>query len=94
MKKGDWIETNTGEIFFIKEINALFVRTGYFYHDPETRKLECGGGVTTTLDVKPAELEGYSEQEIDFLINLALDTNDKEWFKELARKRELLSVNQ
>ncbi|WP_155816465.1 IDEAL domain-containing protein [Bacillus methanolicus] len=32
----------------------------------------------------------YSPEQLEFLINLALDMNDKEWFLELTEKRDLI----
>lgn len=90
MKAGDWVINEEGYLFFIEECNTVIARIGCFVKKTEDSEIEIEKNVAYPEDLRIAELEGYSEEEITFLINLALDTNDKQWFDELTSRLQQL----
>ncbi|MFT8319306.1 MAG: IDEAL domain-containing protein [Bacillus sp. (in: firmicutes)] len=90
MKKGDSVTDFNGHSYFIHDINGPLVKIAHYFKYKVKGIYEFKIDLAYRMDLIQADLEGYSEEEINFLINLALDTNDKEWFQELMRKRESL----
>lgn len=94
MKQGDWVTNEEGYTFFIVECNTVIARIGCFVKKTEDSEIEIETTIYEPGDLSLADLEGYSEEEITFLINLALDTNDKEWFDELTARLQQLKVKE
>lgn len=88
MKQGDWVTNEEGYLFFIEECNTVIARIGCFVKKTEDSEIEIEKNIAYPEELTLAGLEGYSEEEITFLINLALDTNDKKWFDELIARLE------
>lgn len=86
MKAGDWVTNEEGYLFFIEECNTVVARIGCFVKKTEDSEIEIEKNIAYPEDLSVADLEGYSEEEIKVLTNLALDTNDKEWFKALTNR--------
>ena len=90
MTPNDWVFDKEGNVFFVHQVVENLVKVGSYY------RLHDEGELFTSFHLQRAErytvceLEGYSEGEIDFLINLALDTNDREWFDELSERKKQL----
>lgn len=94
MKPGDWVIDKEGYLFFIDECNTVVARVGCFVKKTEDSDIEIETELIFPEELKSTDLEGYSEEEITFLINLALDTNDKQWFDELTAKLKQLKVEE
>ncbi len=90
MKSGDWVTNEEGYLFFIEECNTVIARIGCFVKKTEDSEIEIEKNIAYPEELTLVELEGYSEKEIAFLINLALDTNDKEWFDDLTGRLQQL----
>ncbi|MCM3651310.1 IDEAL domain-containing protein [Metabacillus litoralis] len=82
----EWVKDDSGRLGYItgvhidNQITARFIRSAAGYEMNST-------AVKQSTEVKHAPLETTpSEDDLYFLINLSLDTNDEEWFKELTSK--------
>lgn len=85
-----------GMIGTIKDIEIYLLDTFYLVDfGIDVSKYTHSGAYTTQMLVPSRYLKKYKPKEIntfnDFktLINLALDTNDEEWFRELCQKKEM-----
>ncbi|WP_339148378.1 IDEAL domain-containing protein [Sutcliffiella sp. BMC8] len=94
-KKGDWVSIShisrdinpfaLGSIGFVTVVHAedesakvLFLKHG---SGKEIMRLECMN--FENLSILPVSLEG---EDLQALIDIALDSNDKEWFQELTER--------
>lgn len=94
MKIGDWVLTPESQLGFITDMNkakvkikTLYKRIGYGT-ELNTRVLEIEKVVPAPIVKK------YSEEELFFLMKLAVDTNDKHWFVKLSEKLNELKEKQ
>ena len=85
MKIGDWVLTPELQLGFITDMNedkakvkTLYKRSGY--------GTELNTKVLGIEKLISAPITKYSEEELLFLMKLAVDTNDKQWFMELSEK--------
>lgn len=93
MTPNDWVYDKEGNVFFVHQVVENLVKVGQFYRLHDEGQLFTSFNLERAEKYTVCELEGYSEEEIDFLINLALDTNDREWFDELSeRKKQLVKA--
>jgi uncharacterized protein YpiB (UPF0302 family) len=84
--EGDWVKDQNGRLGFVtgiyrdNQITARFIRSSNGYPIKST-------SIMHTNDIKLAPLEStLEEDDLYYLIDLALKTNDKDWFKELSSK--------
>jgi uncharacterized protein YpiB (UPF0302 family) len=83
--EGDWIKDHNGRLGFVtgihrdNQITARFIRSSHGYPIQST-------SIMHTNKIKLAPLESTPEEDLYYLIDLALKTNDKDWFKELSSK--------
>ncbi|WP_445506650.1 hypothetical protein [Niallia sp. 03190] len=90
MQKGDSVTDLNGHAYFVHEIKYPFAKIGHYFKYSVSGEYVFKLELVHIKDLTPVELEGYSEEEIHFLMHLAVNTNDKEWFQELAKKHESL----
>jgi hypothetical protein len=86
---GDWVtHLYDGSVGYVTDVSIMQQRANVkFIHN----KGPTSFFAVHFSNLKSAPVEAYySPTQIDFLINLALDTNDKEWFLELTEKRDLI----
>ncbi|WJQ02892.1 IDEAL domain-containing protein [Geobacillus kaustophilus] len=92
MQPGDWVRC----------VNVHHYVYGWLGYVEWTRPPECSVVFTLTKDgrtvnqkrrmlisefVPAEEMNDWTSQEIEILINLALDTRDKEWFQQLTSRK-------
>ena len=92
-QKGDWVIhenrfgfTKVGLVISVNEEHRLaeiaFMFNAYPYRQVQTIRFK---------NLKPAPIEAYNyPEQLEFLINLALDMKDEAWFKELTEKKNLI----
>ena len=90
MTPNDWVYDKEGNVFFVQQAVDNLVKVGQYYRLHDEGELFTNFHLQRAVNYTVCELEGYSEGEIDFLINLALDTNDREWFAELSERKKQL----
>lgn len=90
MTPNDWVYDEEGNVFFVHQYQEPWVRVGQYFRMEGKNTLFTDIQLKRAVNYTVCELEGYSEEELDFLINLALDTNDREWFNELSERKKQL----
>lgn len=87
IKSGDWVILNTR---FIHNMLAIVEQTGSLYSMVRLfdRGKEIARKQVLTQELSEAPVNDfYYEKELDYLIDLALDTGDEEWFRTLVEKK-------
>lgn len=86
IKAGEWAILNSQ---FIRNMLVIVESTGALYSFVTLfdNGKEIAIKQVLTQDLKQAPIDNsYYEEELKYLINLALDTGDKEWFSELVNQ--------
>lgn len=89
IKEGDWVICRD-KIGYIKQVIEPVREARVKFVREKDKDLKCINFVSTCYfnELSPAPIEAYySLEQLNFLIDLSIDTKDKEWFLELSERR-------